>query len=141
MTRKSSVNFGLAALSAWLVACAGALRGVDTPAPPAADRRLELAPIEEADLQLRESYPVQYAVRVVSGLPSGCARFGRIDVARQDALIQLTVWNTMPADQGVACTMIYGYSEHVIELGSDFDTGRRYEVLINGTPSLTFTHR
>ena len=42
---------------------------------PVADVR---APIEDVEVIIRESFPPQYAVRVVSGLPSGCTTFGYI---------------------------------------------------------------
>lgn len=140
MIPKLASTPGLAVLSALVAACTPEMRAPDTPASPAGDRRLELAPIEESDLQVRESFPVQYAVRIVSGLPSGCAQFERIDVARTDTVIEITVWNTLPSDENAACTMIYGYGEHVVNLGSDFASGRRYELRINGASTLTFTH-
>lgn len=115
----------------------------NAPEPQAAGnndgRRAALAPIEAAELLVRESFPPQYAVRIVSGLPSGCAEFERIDVEREGNLIRLSVWNSLPADPNVACTMIYGTAENTAELGGDFDTGRTYRVQINGRPGPLFT--
>lgn len=105
-----------------------------------ADERVEvLAPIENAEIVVRESAPPQYAVRIVSGLPSGCAEFERIDTETRDESIALTVWNTMPADENVACTMIYRTTENTVELGADFASGETFTVSINDEETLSFT--
>jgi hypothetical protein len=98
-----------------------------------------LAPIQAVELQVRESIPPQYAVRVMSGLPNGCAKFDRIEVKREGNNLDLTVWNTVPADDRVVCTMIYGFARNTAELGSDFATGQTYTVRVNGEPRITFT--
>jgi inhibitor of cysteine peptidase len=103
-----------------------------TPAPttPAGDgeRREEPAPIESIDVLILESFPVQYNVEIVSGLPSGCAEFERYEVKRDGTAIEIIAWNTMPASDDVACTMIYGYQEGTVSLGSDFEPGTEYTV-------------
>lgn len=101
-------------------------------------RRQALAPIEAVELVVRESFPPQYAVRIVSGLPSGCALFDRVDVLHGADIIELTVWNTLPADEGIACTMIYGTADNTTELGS-LEPGQPYAVHVNGESRLTFT--
>jgi hypothetical protein len=110
-----------------------------TPPVVAAGRKAVLAPIERAELVTRESQPPQYAVLVASGLPSGCAKFERIDLARDGYVVNLSVWNTMPADPGVACTMIYGTAEHTVDLGPGLVRGEAYAVHVNGEPKLTLT--
>jgi hypothetical protein len=102
-------------------------------------RREVPAPIESAELVVRESSPPQVAVRITSGLPSGCARFARIEVARGDTRVEISVWNSVPADDSVVCTMIYGTAANVAELGSGLVPGRSYDVEINGAPWLAFT--
>jgi hypothetical protein len=111
------------------------------PAPPATapGRTAVLAPIESVELVAREPQSQRYAVRVVSGLPSGCAKFERVDVARDGYVVNVTVWNSLPADSGVACTMIYGTIEHTAELGSGFTRGEAFAVHVNGEPKLSFT--
>jgi hypothetical protein len=115
-----------------------AFAGCSTDGDVGSARRAELAPIESAELVARESFPVAYAVHVTSGLPSGCAVFDRIDVERAGDVVALTVWNTLPADPEVACTMIYGMTSNTAEIGSDFMPGRTYTVRINDTYSLSF---
>ncbi|GMU40839.1 MAG: hypothetical protein AMXMBFR23_17050 [Chloroflexota bacterium] len=110
------------------------------PAPQVPDgRRLELAPIEGlSDVRIMESAPPQYAVTVTAGLPSGCAVYEGTEVTRDGNTITLVVWNSMPSDPNVACTMIYGIAEHNISLGSAFQSGETYTV-IAGDRQVTFT--
>ncbi|HEX7079724.1 MAG TPA: hypothetical protein VF329_01760 [Gammaproteobacteria bacterium] len=98
-----------------------------------------LAPIDGADILVRESFPPQYALEIVSGLPSGCARFSRLDVAREGDSIEVMVWNSVPVSDDVVCTMIYGTARNTAALGGDFESGRTYEVHINGERTVSFT--
>ncbi len=93
----------------------------------------ELAPIESAEILVMESFPPQYAVQIVSGLPSGCAVFLRSEVVeRSGTTIRIEVVNQMPApDSNVACTMIYGIHESSVMLGSEFESGVTYAVEVN----------
>jgi hypothetical protein len=97
----------------------------------------ELAPIDGLDLLIRESYPPQYALEVVSGVPSGCAEYARTDVTREGNTIVVEVWNSVINDPAVSCTMIYGIHEQVVDLGSDFTPGEEYTVKVNDQ-ELTF---
>jgi len=91
------------------------------------------APIEKIEILVMKSFPVQYAVNIVSGLPGGCAKFERITHSIDGDRIDIEVINTMPApDELVACTRIYGYSENTVELGTDFEAGKTYTVSVNG---------
>lgn len=96
------------------------------------------APIDEVEIRVLESFPPQYVLYVVSGLPSGCAKFDEYEVERDGDTIHVKVWNLMPADDDVACTMIYGTVEHNINLGSDFESGKTYTVHVNDVTK-TFT--
>lgn len=111
-----------------------------TPTEPMDDfeRVEELAPIEEIEVLFAESFPVQHRLHIVSGLPSGCAAFERVDVERDGTTFNVEVINTMPApDEDIACTMIYGYHETTVELGSDLEVGAEYTVDVNGE-TMTF---
>lgn len=105
------------------------------------DRKKVLAPIDAAELMVSDSMPPVYEVAIQSGLPSGCAEFDRIDIARDSRRIDLTVWNTMPADENIPCTMIYGTAQNTVVLGDDFEPGERYEIRINKETELSFTAR
>lgn len=105
--------------------------GSASPAPDAG-RKIVPAPIDELEMIVRESAPPQYAVRVVSGLPSGCAEFYEATLTgRTGTTIEIEVTNTIPSDPDLICTAIYGTHEEIIELGSDFDSGTDYVVKVN----------
>jgi hypothetical protein len=78
-------------------------------------------------------------VRIVSGLPSGCAEFHSAELtSTQDQTFTIRVQNTMPADPNAICTAIYGMHESIVELGSDLVSGTQYTVRANDK-ELTFT--
>ena len=96
------------------------------------------APILEADVLIRESFPPQYAVVVVSELPNGCHQFEGVSMERSGTEIAITVSNRVPVDPNPICTMIYGTHEEVVELGTDFEPGVEYTVTVNDR-TLSFT--
>jgi hypothetical protein len=117
----------LAALA--LASCAGA-----EPAPPAAESRVEVrAPIVSVALRVAESHPPQYFADVVSALPNGCTQFARFTVRREGDVVFVDVFNTVPGDPSVMCTMIYGERETAVPLGSDFRPAATYTLDVNGT--------
>jgi hypothetical protein len=89
------------------------------------------APIDSVDLRIAESFPPQYFLDVISGLPSGCATFDTYEVERADETITVTVWNLDATPEDGACTAIYGTVEHAIALGSNFQSGTTYTVNVN----------
>jgi len=84
-------------------------------------------------VRVAESFPPQVFADVTSALPNGCAQFARADVRREGATIFIDVFNTEPARDDVACTMIYGEKETALALGTDFVSGTAYTVDANGT--------
>ena len=120
-----------------LLALSGAACGDDdgVPAPHTVD---VLAPIDELELIIRESFPPQYAARVVSGLPDGCESFKSIEMDRAGNEFNITVTNERTTGEDVACTQIYGTHEEVVELGSDLEPDETYVVRANDR-ELTFT--
>jgi len=100
----------------------------------------QLAPIESVQILVLESYPEQFVVQIISGLPSGCASFSHTDVTQDGTDIKISLYNTVPApDQMIGCTAIYGMHEESVALGSDFERGTTYTVLVNDHPGETFT--
>ena len=89
------------------------------------------APIESVEILILESFPVQYMLHIVSGLPNGCASFGGYTSVRNGDTVQVTVTNLEPVDKSIACTEEYRTVEHNIPLGSDFVSGITYTVLVN----------
>jgi len=99
-----------------------------------ADARREVrAQVVRVSVRVAESFPPQVFADVTSALPNGCAQFARADVRREGATIFIDVFNTEPARDDVACTMIYGEKETALALGTDFVSGTAYTVDANGT--------
>ncbi len=100
-----------------------------------------LAPIESVELLVLESYPEQFVIQIVSGLPSGCASFSRTETTQDGTDIKISVYNLVPSPDQLAvisCTAIYGINEVSVALGSDFERGTTYTVLVNDYPGVTF---
>ena len=126
----------LAAVGALALGFAAACDGDDDPTAtptPADGERVEVeAPVESFELLILESFPVQYNVEIVSGLPNGCHEFERYEVERAEGAteITITVWNTIPADPDVACTDDYRIHTGTATLGSDFESGTEYTLTV-----------
>ncbi len=96
--------------------------------PPGSTR--VLAPIDSAEIIVRESFPPQYALHIRAGLPNGCAKPAGYDLKRDGSTFRVAVYNSMPSGN-VACTQIYGTAELTIELGGDIISGQEYRVDVN----------
>lgn len=93
-------------------------------------RHPEVAPIDGLDVLTLETFPPQYVVHILAGLPSGCAQpLSHQVVGRQGNVIQVSVLNSLP--DNAICTAIYGTYELSINLGSDFVSGQTYIVRVN----------
>jgi hypothetical protein len=102
-------------------------------------RYAEAAPIDQLDLMVAESYPPQYFVHIMAGLPSGCAEQYTHSVSRNGNAIEIEVLNSFPTGNPV-CTAIYGTYELNIGLGSDFTPGETYTISVNnGAAETEFT--
>ncbi len=90
------------------------------------------APIETIEIVVAESFPPQYFLTIVSGLPNGCAKFDNTYVQRvDDTTIVVQVINSVPTDPDIACTEEYRTVEKRVALGSRFDSGATYTVNVN----------
>jgi hypothetical protein len=129
----------LAALALLTAACSDRDPG-STPSPsPTYRTKIEPAPIDNLELIIRESFPPQYAVKITSGLPSGCHQFDRaVSEGRRGNTFTIRVTNIAPDDPEVACDALYRFVETVVELGTDFVPGQRYIVQVNNK-NLGFT--
>jgi hypothetical protein len=106
----------------------------DDTTPPSAspgETTKELAPIHETRIDVAESFPPQYFLYVQYGLRDGCARPGGYQVEREGDVIHVSVFAERPTDPTLACTQVYGFAEVTIPLGSDFQPGTEYTVLVN----------
>jgi hypothetical protein len=102
-------------------------RGGTNPAP---SRVTVPAPIDQVDVLIRESNPPQVTLKVMAGLPSGCAQRESHSVSRTGDIFTVSVLNSMPSGNPV-CTMIYGTYELDLDLGRDFSPGTTYTVHVN----------
>lgn len=109
----------------------------NTPAPPQPGMVETPAPIDGVELVVSGDDPPQYTLEIVSGLPSGCIKFGGYAVSRVDNTIHVTVNNLRPTSPA-PCTMIYGTFEGQVDLGSGFIPGESYTVVVNGKTTNTF---
>ncbi len=91
-----------------------------------------LAPIDGLELQIAESFPLQYFLTVISGLPDGCHSFGGYTLTRDGNRILIKVFNLKPSDTMLMCIQLYGTVETTIPLGSDFDPSQTYTISVNG---------
>ncbi|MDA0353041.1 MAG: hypothetical protein O3A10_12625 [Chloroflexi bacterium] len=123
----------LAVLGLFAVALAGSCTSDDEAAstPVGGERREVEAPVESIDILMLKSLPVQFRVEIVSGLPNGCHLFERYEVEREDGAtdIEITVWNTIPVGDDIACAEIYGTRSGSVDLGTDFESGVEYTVI------------
>lgn len=126
------VLLGVAALSMGGCAVFRADGGDEKPV----EVRVEVeAPIESVDVLTLESFPPQYMVHIVSGLPNGCAEYERTELLSRDTdTFHIRVTNTMPEDPETACDLVYRTHESNLNLGSaNFVSGTTYTVDVNGT--------
>ena len=89
------------------------------------------APIESVEVLILESFPVQYQVIVVSGLPNACYSFAGYRLERSGDTIHIVAINWKPADPSMACAEVYGTVDTTIHLGSDFESGKTYTIVVN----------
>ena len=103
----------------------------------------EESPVESAEIMILESWPPQYQVVVVSGLPrgSGCSQFNGYEVRRREpGEIEIVITHhRVGDDQPVACTADYPIVETIVPLGSDFESGEKYVVRVNSDIEVPFT--
>ena len=104
----------------------------DAREPSGKDTVSVLAPIDGLELQIAESFPLQYFLAVVSGLPDGCHSSGGYTLTRDGNRVLIKVFNLKPSNPGLMCIQLYGMVETTIALGSDFDPNETYTIDVNG---------
>ena len=111
------------------------------PRPGLRDTFVADSPIQSAEIVILESFPPQYQLRVVSGLPkgSGCSQFNGYEVRRSEANeIEVVVTHHEVADRLVVCTADFPIVETNIPLGSGFESGEKYTVRVNSDTTTSF---
>ncbi len=97
--------------------------------------------IESAEIRVMESWPPQYQLDVVSGMPKGgsCSRFNGYAIDRSEETrieVQITQHELMA--QSMACTADFPIIETSVPLGSDFESGVEYTIVVNDDTVETF---
>ncbi|MFP6593499.1 MAG: hypothetical protein VB860_00780 [Dehalococcoidia bacterium] len=111
----------------------------DTPPDAEFAPRIEvLAPIDQAEVVVTGDAEPDYLLRIVSGLPNGCAKYDNTHVRTIGDVITVSVMNTIPEDVRVACTEIYGSHERTVEL-QGLENATDYEIIVNSAVNLTFS--
>ena len=96
------------------------------------------APIETVEVTYVGS--AGYGLAIVSGLTSGCAKFGGYDVELRGKVIEVAVTNLVPTGP-VACTAVYSIHGDQVDLGDDLEVGVTYTVVVNGRVTNAFVVR
>ena len=111
------------------------------PRPSLRDTFVAESPIQSAEVAMLESFPPQYQLRVVSGLPkgSGCSQFNGYEVRRRESNeIEVVVTHHEVSDQLVVCTADFSIVETNVPLGSGFELGEEYTVRVNSDMATSF---
>ena len=114
------------------------------PGPNLRDTFIAESPIESGAVVILESAPLQYQLRVVSGLPKGssCSQFNGYEIRRREPnRIDVVITHHEVADPLVACTADYPTVETTVPLGSDFEPGVEYTVSVNADVIESFIAR
>lgn len=140
-TYKGLLLLSLVAIS--LAACAGS--PTDTPPPPPEDSNpslengtVESQPedavfIDNADLLIAESYPVQVSLQISGNLPTPCHEFHYrfvISPAAEEKTINVFAYST--SDPSVLCTQVLHPFEITVPIPMEGAPDGSYEVFLNG---------
>ena len=96
------------------------------------------APIEKVEISYVGS--AGYGLAILSGLTSGCAKFGGYEMEIRGKVIELAVSNLVPTGP-IACTAIYSIHGGQVDLGHDLEVGATYTVVTNGQVTNAFVVR
>ena len=105
---------------------------------------IDEALIQSVEVMASEGTPPQYQLRVLSGMPkgSGCSQFNGYEVRRTEAKrIEVLITQHEISDQDVVCIADFPITETIVPLGSDFEPGEEYSVIVNSEVAESFTAR
>ncbi len=108
------------------------------------DTVLAQSPIESAEVLSSETLPLQYHLRVVSGLPkgSGCSQSNGYEIRRRSPdEMDVAITHHEVDDPFVVCTADFPIIETIVPLGSDFEPGVEYSIDVNEDTPVTFLAR
>jgi hypothetical protein len=115
----------LIALTLTLIALAACAAGPGQVTPP----RTEPVAVEEVQVEILESDPVQVVAVIKGGLGSGCLSLGEITQRRDGNTVEVTMLANHSGAE--ACTMIYQLVDERVPLEGPFAPGD-YTLIVNG---------
>ncbi len=111
------------------------------PAPELGHTAITESPIGLAEIEMLESAPPQYHLRVVSRMPKGgsCSQFNGYEIRRRESnRLDVVITHHEVADPQAACTRDLPVVETAVPLGSDFEPGVEYSVSVNADTTKVF---
>ena len=99
------------------------------PEPAEPGIEIRLAPIEEVQINIAESYPQQIFVYIKGGLSDSCTTFHDLTTERSGNTINIEVTTQRP--KGEVCAQVYSFFERNVSLGTDFTSGETYIINVN----------
>ena len=99
------------------------------PEPAEPGIEIRLAPIEEVQVNIAESYPQQIFVYIKGGLSDSCTTFHDLTTERSGTTINIEVTTQRP--RGKECAQVYSFFEKNVSLGTDFTSGETYTINVN----------
>ena len=111
------------------------------PAPELGYTHITESPIELAEIRSRAGAPGEYELLVVSGMSNGssCSQFNGYEIRwSESGNIEVRITHHEVSDPMVVCTADYPIVETTVPLGSNFEPGVEYTVVVNSGTSVKF---
>jgi hypothetical protein len=96
--------------------------------PPARDVTIEPIQIDQVEVRIAESFPVQVFAHVTGVIGDGCSSVMPVEQKREGTTVVLTINRQRPTD--AVCTQIAKLYDENIRLGGDFPAGE-YTLKVN----------
>ncbi|MCI0804868.1 MAG: hypothetical protein J4N96_10520, partial [Chloroflexi bacterium] len=95
------------------------------------------AQIEKVGIASTRSIPAQHLISMTIALGGSCEKFERIDwnVEGREVIVDVT---TKVPTAPVPCTLAIIYEDQSVNIGSDYEKGVEYDVIVNGERAGTF---
>jgi hypothetical protein len=97
----------------------------------------KVALIENVQIQSTRSIPAQHNVSMTIALGGSCETFNSIDWSVEGTEVVIEVLTQVPTAL-VPCTLAIIYEDRSVSIGSDFEAGVEYDVIVNGVKQASF---
>jgi hypothetical protein len=91
----------------------------------------KLATVENVQVQSTRSIPAQHNVSMTIALGGSCETFNSIDWSVEGTEVVIEVLTQVPTAL-VPCTLAIIYEDQSVSIGSDFEAGVEYDIIVNG---------